>query len=167
MSVARQHADLSAERWARFPFVQQVLMIGNEMNRGLYHLERNAWESARGSYERVLRLVDLTVDLPLAESRRRELLRWRDLVSVLYVGGSPAVDAHVELFCCLLRFTPESSRQIPELPALSPPRLIGCAANGGNTAAPSRNSFATRAKEVPEEGRPPASTAGRLADTAS
>jgi hypothetical protein len=38
MSAGRQHADLAADRWARFPFAQQVLMIGNEMNRGLFQL---------------------------------------------------------------------------------------------------------------------------------
>jgi hypothetical protein len=66
MNLGRQHADLAAGRWSGFSFAQQVLMIGNEMNRGLFHLERRAWESARGSYERVLNLVDLTVSLPLA-----------------------------------------------------------------------------------------------------
>jgi hypothetical protein len=119
MSTGRQHAGLTAERWAGFPFVQQVLMIGNEMNRGLYHLEINAWDRARGSYERVLQLVDLTVGLPQTRSRRRELLRWRDLVAELYLEPVPPVDAHVEAFRCLLRLTPESARQIAELPALA------------------------------------------------
>jgi len=119
MSAGRQHADLSPDRWAGFPFAQQVLMIGNEMNRGLYHLENKALERARGSYERVLNLVDLTVGLPLAASRRRELLRWRDLVAALYLESAATVDLHIEAFRCLLRLTPESSRQIAELPALA------------------------------------------------
>jgi hypothetical protein len=67
----------------------------------------------------VLNLVDLTVALPLARSRRRELLRWRDLVAALYVDSTPALDAHVEAFRCLLRLTAESSRQVAELPALA------------------------------------------------
>ena len=119
MGAGRQHADLPAGRWAGFPFAQQVLMIGNEMNRGLFHLERRAWDSARGSYERVLNLVDLTVGMPLARSRRRELLRWRDLVAALYLENTPAADVHVEAFRCLLRLTSESSRQIAELPSLA------------------------------------------------
>jgi hypothetical protein len=52
-------------------------------------------------------------------SRRRELLRWRDLVAALYLEEVPSVDAHVEAFRCLLRFTPGSSRQIAELPGLA------------------------------------------------
>ena len=119
MNHPRQHAGLSPERWATFPFVQQILMIGNEMNRSLAHLELKAWDRARPSYERVLQLVDLTVGLPLGRSRRRELLRWRDLVAALYLADVPSVDAHVEAFRCLLRFTPGSSRQIAELPSLS------------------------------------------------
>ena len=119
MTGGRQHTGLSPERWASFPFARQILMIGNEMNRGLYHLGLQAWDRVRPSYERVLQLVDLTVGLPLARSRRRELLRWRDLVASLYLDDHPSLDAHVEAFRCLLRMTPESSRQIVELPALA------------------------------------------------
>jgi hypothetical protein len=115
----RQHTGLSPERWASFPFARQILMIGNEMNRGLYQLELQAWDRVKPSYERVLQLVDLTVGLPLTRSRRRELLRWRDLVAALYLEEVPAVHAHIEAFRCLLRMTPESSRQIVELPALA------------------------------------------------
>lgn len=122
MIERRQHAGLSAERWASFSFPQQVLMIGNEMNRGLHHLALGATDRARPSYERVLQLVDLTVGLPLVYARRRELLRWRDLVGALYLDDDPSLDAHVEAFRCLLRMTPESSRQIAELPTLTPRR---------------------------------------------
>ncbi len=122
MTKRRQHAGLSPERWASFSFAQQVLMIGNEMNRGLSHLERQAWDRSRPSYERVLQLVDLTVGTPLTASRRRELLRWRDLAAALYLDDVPSVGAHVEAFRCLLRMTPESARQIAELPPLTPRR---------------------------------------------
>jgi hypothetical protein len=115
----RQHAGLSPERWASFSFAQQVLMIGNEMNRGLSCLGHQAPDRARPSYERVLQLVDITVALPLARTRRRELLRWRDLVAALYLDDDVSIDAHAEAFRCLLRMTPESSRQIAELPDLA------------------------------------------------
>jgi hypothetical protein len=117
----RQHAGLSPERWAAFPFAQQILMIGNEMNRGLAQLDARAWDRARSCHERVLQLVDLTAGSPLGRSRRRELLRWRDLVAALYVEDMPSIDAHKEAFRCLLRFTPESSVQLGELPGLAGP----------------------------------------------
>ena len=117
--ATHQHAGLSPERWASFPFPQQILMIGNEMNRGLHHLRLAAPDRARPTYERALALVDLTVGLPLTPARRRELLRWRDLIGALYLEAEPSFDAHVDAFRCLLRMTPESSRQIAELPGLA------------------------------------------------
>jgi hypothetical protein len=119
VTVIRQHAGLSPERWASFSFAQQILMIGNEMNRGLHHLNTGDVERVRATYERALALVDLTVGLPLAHARRRELLRWRDLIGVLYLDDDPSVEMHAEAFRCLLRMTPESSRQIAELPGLT------------------------------------------------
>lgn len=122
MTAVRQHAGLSPERWESFSFAEQILMIGNEMNRGLHHLEVGDTDRLRSTYERALALVDLTVGLPLTPARRRELLRWRDLGASLYLAENPSVDAHLEAFRYLLRMTPESSRQIALLPGLTPRR---------------------------------------------
>jgi len=64
------------------------------------------------AYERVLRLTDLTIQTRVRWGARRELLRWRDLAAALYV--QPATDAmeHEAAVRCLLRFTPEASRQL-------------------------------------------------------
>jgi len=107
-----QHGGLSPERWATFSYDQQILMIGNEMNRGLGLLQSQAWDHARRSYERVLHLVDLTVAAASTPGRRRELLRWRDLVAALYIESTADPDAHRQAFRCLLRFTPTAARQI-------------------------------------------------------
>lgn len=122
MTPPTQHAGLSPTRWSAFSFTQQILMIANEMNRGLVQLEAGALERARSCQERVIQLVDLTAGTSLTRPRRRELLRWRDLVAAMYVGDEPSVGAYKEAFRCLLRFTPESSAQIAELPALTTPR---------------------------------------------
>src|SRR3990167_1536105 len=66
----------------------------------------------------VFQLVDLTVQVQALRSLRRELLRWRDLIAALYVAPESDPDAHAAAFRCLLRFTPEASKQ---LSALSPP----------------------------------------------
>lgn len=58
-----QHTNLSPERWATFSLDQQILMIGNEVNRGKRSLELGDILELRRSYERVLRLVDLTVEV--------------------------------------------------------------------------------------------------------
>jgi hypothetical protein len=107
-----QHGGLSPERWAAFSYDQQILMIGNEMNRGLGLLQSRAWAHARRSYERVLQLVDLTSATASTPARRRELLRWRDLVAALSLEAEADLDAHRRAFRCLLQFTPVAARQI-------------------------------------------------------
>ena len=108
-----QHASLTPERWARFSLDQQVLMIANEMMRASALMAPEHGESRGRAYERVLRLLDLTVATRSKPTLRRELLRWRDLVAALYIAEDADPDAHSAAFRCLLQFTPTASRQIP------------------------------------------------------
>jgi hypothetical protein len=52
-----QHAPLTPDRWSRFDREQQLLMIGNEMNRTSKLLSEGSAESRNLGYERVLRLT--------------------------------------------------------------------------------------------------------------
>jgi hypothetical protein len=108
-----QHASLTPERWARFGLDQQILMIANEMKRASALMAPEDLGSRERTYERVLRLLDLTVATQSKPTLRRELLRWRDLVAALFVSNRADPHAHDEAFRCLLRFTPAASRQIP------------------------------------------------------
>ena len=108
-----QHASLSPARWSAFSLDQQILMIGNEMNRASRLLRPADRSSLMLAYERVLRLVDLTVEVQASPSLRRELLRWRDLIAELYVRPEHDAAAHAAAFRSLLLFTPEAARQIP------------------------------------------------------
>lgn len=110
-----QHRGLDAERWGRFSLDQQILMIANEMNRAARLMAPGDGESLRRAYERVLRLVDLTVAAATSSTLRRELLRWRGLVAEQYVAGRGDEEAHRSAFRALLRFTPAAARQIPHL----------------------------------------------------
>jgi hypothetical protein len=112
-----QHASLTPERWARFDLDQQILMVANEMNRASSLLRTEDRASLKRTYERVLRLVDLTVATRRRRGLRRELLRWRDLVAALYIAPDAEPRAHAEAFRCLLQFTPTASKQIPHLMA--------------------------------------------------
>lgn len=67
-----QHSSLSPERWAQFNLDQQILMIGNEMNRAKRSIELGDRQSLSLSYERVLRLLDLTVEVQQRPTLRRE-----------------------------------------------------------------------------------------------
>ncbi len=108
-----QHSGLTAERWAAFSLEQQVLMIGNEMQRGTRLLGPGERLLLQQCYERVLRLVDLTVEVNARSTLRRELLRWRDLIAAQYVAAEPDAAAHAAAFRCLLLLTSGSAKQIP------------------------------------------------------
>jgi len=108
-----QHASLSPERWASFSRDQQILMIGNEMNRASRLLRRADRPGLLLAYERVLRLVDLTVEVQPSYGLRRELLRWRDLIAEIYVSLELQPDQHFAAFRALLQLTPASAQQIP------------------------------------------------------
>jgi hypothetical protein len=110
-----QHASLTPERWARFDLDRQILMVANEMNRARGLFAEGDKDALRRTYERVLRLLDLTVQTQPRRGLRRELLRWRDLVAALYIAEGADAPAHDEAFRCLLRFTSAASKQIPHL----------------------------------------------------
>jgi hypothetical protein len=110
-----QHAGLSRERWATYSLDQQILMIANEMNRASSMLADADRQRRLNSYERVLRLADLTIATQSRHGVRRELLRWRDLIADLFVRTESDARDHADALRVLLRFTPESSRQIPYL----------------------------------------------------
>jgi hypothetical protein len=110
-----QHAGLSLERWSRFTLAQQVLSIGAEMLRAGSSIQGGYASSVRLGYERVLCLVDLTVEANRNRALRRELLRWRELVAELYVAPELHAERHEELLRVLLLFTPESARQLAHL----------------------------------------------------
>ena len=113
--TAPQHRGMPLERWRRYPFSTQVLMIGNEMNRASAMLGGQAIEQARSCYERALQLTDLSVAAAESRTRRRELLRWRDLVAAEYLAPAPSLDAHRAALRALLLMTPESAKQVPLL----------------------------------------------------
>ncbi len=109
-----QHGSLTAERWSSFSPEARLLMIANEMNRTGGSLAPEHEESRRLGYERVLRLTDLTIELAARPARRRELLRWRDLVAELYVGG-PDPARHAAAFRVLLLSFPAGAEQLRAL----------------------------------------------------
>lgn len=108
-----QHGSLSPERWSAFSRDQQILMIGNEMNRATRWMRPDDRPSLELCYERVLRLVDLTIESQTRQTFQRELLRWRDLIADLYIRPESAPAEHKAAFRALLLFTPAAAQQIP------------------------------------------------------
>lgn len=113
--MAARHAGMTASRWAGYPRGQQILMIANEMNRASKLLGPGDAERLRGSYERVLALANLTIQVTDSRSLRRELLRFRDLVAERYVAAEPDSAVHAKVFRALLQLHPEAWRQLPHV----------------------------------------------------
>ena len=110
-----QHGSLTYERWSAFSRDQQLLMIANEMNRGSKLLAPEDHPRLTATYERILRLVELTVETRPRHGLCRELLRWRDLVAELYVSRAADPARHRQAFRVLLQLVPATAQQIPYL----------------------------------------------------
>ena len=108
-----QHASLTPERWSAFTLDQQILMIGNEMNRGKWLIERGKTVELKRSYQRVLRLADLTLEVQERRGLRRELTLWQSVIEELYSQPEPDPTQHAAAFRALLLLTPEAAKQIP------------------------------------------------------
>ena len=107
-----QHASLSPERWSAFSVDDRILMISNELNRGRGLFAPEDRSRLGNSYERALRLTDLTVEVEGNTNLRRELLRWRDLVAELYIRPEAEPKAHLEALRALLLLRPRAAEQI-------------------------------------------------------
>jgi hypothetical protein len=110
-----QHSLLTAERWSKFDLGNQLLQIGAEMHRATRFVRTGRLDYARSGYERVLRLVDLTVEVQTGSSLRRELLRWREFVAELYLSEAPSPQEHCLALKTLLQLHPTTAAQIASL----------------------------------------------------
>ena len=107
-----QHALLSPARWSKFTLGQQILQIGVEMQRARSCFDPLDRAGLGASYERVLRLVDLTVEVNQVPNLRRELLRWRGVIAGFFVGDEPDRSGHDAALRVLLELHPESSPHV-------------------------------------------------------
>src|SRR5436305_13353356 len=105
-----QHSSLYPERWAQFSLDQQILMIGNEMNRAKRSIELGDRQDLSLSYERVLRLVDLTVEVQRRSTLRRELLLWPDLIAEPYIPPGPSAADPDAAIPALLQLPPAAAQ---------------------------------------------------------
>ena len=108
----REQQTLTAERWSRFQIDQQILMISNEMHRGLSSFAVEHRESLMLVYERVLHMLGLTTAGNLRLGLRRELLRWKEVVGELYLGEQPNPAQHREALKVLLQMRPALAGQV-------------------------------------------------------
>lgn len=110
-----QHAELTAERWARSTLGQQILQIGVELHRGESALRPERMRELRNGHERLLRPIDLTVQVNSGLSLRREWLRLREVIGELYLREEPDSVQHRAASIVTLQLHPDSAPQVEYL----------------------------------------------------
>ncbi len=112
MSSPAHHAALSAQRWARFSWDQQILSIAAEANRGLKDVRAGRSDSARSSYERVLTLLELTAGLASGAGRLKEITRLKEFTAGLFIAQRLDLADHQAMMRSLLQMSPQGLAQI-------------------------------------------------------
>lgn len=80
---------MTNERWQKLPFFEQMANIGSEVERAIGWREKNNPEYSRLAAERMLELMDLTIDDVKNKKKLRELLRLREvLIDFFYASNS-------------------------------------------------------------------------------
>ena len=89
-----EHFDIT--RWAALPPLEQLGNIGSEVGRTMNALQRGDHAAAEGASLRALDLTDASVSSWSSESRRRELLRARELLTTAVETATP--DAELDRY---------------------------------------------------------------------
>jgi len=110
------HKTLSVDRWNSYPVFQQILMISNELNRSENNLKKSEIENSRNALERAMELTDLTINDPKWKQGLKELLRFRELLGMLY--SKPEIHLNYLLQSTFIKLNPEAANM------LTPPSVV-------------------------------------------
>ncbi len=80
------HKALSKEKWFNFSLFEQLGNIGAEYNRFAHWRGENDEKNANGSFERMLELIDLTIEDSKWRTSLNEILRLREAVCGQFTG---------------------------------------------------------------------------------
>ena len=81
-----QHKDLAAGRWSKLSFIEQMANIGSEVERALNWKAKQNADYSQKAFERILELLDLTLDSVTGYSRYKELARLREALIDFFTG---------------------------------------------------------------------------------
>ena len=108
----KEHRNLTPERWNNFPHSQQILMIASELNRAKNWLKKRDYSEVKNCYKRALELLDLTIEISKKRTEVKELLRFREVLSDLYLQEMPTLDRNYKLYQILLLFNKDAFKQV-------------------------------------------------------
>lgn len=108
----KYHRDLTEERWSQFPFFQQILMVANELHRANKWIEKGDFSEVKLCYERAFELLYLTVEMLQEKRKLRELLRFKEMLAMLYRKEEPLLSDNESLEKVLILLDKESFAQL-------------------------------------------------------
>ncbi|MDH4194592.1 MAG: hypothetical protein OEY80_11165 [Nitrospirota bacterium] len=85
--MSYQHANLAAGKWRTMPLVEQLANVGSEVGRVSRWKEKDL-QACEKAFTRALELLDLTIQDPRWQGRRKELTRVREVLCDAMSGGS-------------------------------------------------------------------------------
>jgi hypothetical protein len=83
-----QHKDLASGRWFQLTFMEQMANIGSEVERSLNWRAKNNADYSQKAFERVLELMDLTLEDMRNVARFKELARVREAAVDFFAGSN-------------------------------------------------------------------------------
>lgn len=86
--MAYFHKTLTKDRWYNFSRSEQLANIGSEFSRFVHLREEGEEKNARDSFDRLIELVDLSINDPKWKKSLSELLRLRDVLCDKFLGKS-------------------------------------------------------------------------------
>jgi len=102
------HKTLTAEKWEKYPFYKQILMIANELNRAKNMILTSDVLETEKCYERAFELIDITASTNKNKGILKELLRLRELMAETYILKEYKTKINSGYYNVLLSFTSES-----------------------------------------------------------
>lgn len=85
--MSSQHAGLAAGRWHTMSLVEQLANVGSEVGR-VSRWQKKDPQACEKAFSRALELLDLTIQDPRWQGRRKELTRVREIFCDAMLGGS-------------------------------------------------------------------------------
>ena len=104
----KYHKTLTSAKWSNFPFFKQILMIANELNRANKWIEKGDFLEVKFCYERAFELLYLTIEVLEDKRKLKELLRFKEVLAMLYNQKRPKSEDNLKLLNVLILLDKES-----------------------------------------------------------
>jgi hypothetical protein len=108
----KYHTTLTEEKWGKFDFYKQILMIANELNRAKNWIEKKDFREVKLCYERAFELLYLTIEIRNNKKKLRELLRFKEMLGMLYMKDYPTLKENFNLLKILVSLDKDSFKML-------------------------------------------------------